>query len=152
MDLEAVVLMASKTAIYQHHCLSIYIPSSHCLLFIAGDLSSHRKIYHTNASDVFLGLFLSIIVTAVLELRWSGVSIEDLWRNEQFWVIGGVSAHLFAVFQGFLKMLAGIDTDFTVTAKAADDAEFGELYIVKWTTLLIAPTTLLIVNIVGVVA
>ncbi|PNT12199.1 hypothetical protein POPTR_011G069600v4 [Populus trichocarpa] len=104
------------------------------------------------ASMLFLGLFISIIVTAVLELRWSGVSIEDLWRNEQFWVIGGVSAHLFAVFQGFLKLLAGIDTNFTVTAKAADDTEFGELYMVKWTTLLIPPTTLLIINIVGVVA
>jgi cellulose synthase A len=101
---------------------------------------------------LFLGLFISIIGTAVLELRWSGVSIEDLWRNEQFWVIGGVSAHLFAVFQGFLKMLAGIDTNFTVTAKAAEDTEFGELYMVKWTTLLIPPTTLLIINIVGVVA
>ncbi|KAJ6728446.1 X-BOX TRANSCRIPTION FACTOR-RELATED [Salix koriyanagi] len=77
------------------------------------------------ASMLFLGLFISIIVTAVLELRWSGVSIEDLWRNEQFWVIG---------------------------AKAADDTEFGELYMVKWTTLLIPPTTLLIINIVGVVA
>nr|QGM77075.1 cellulose synthase 1 [Eucalyptus urophylla] len=104
------------------------------------------------ASVLFLGLFLSIIVTSVLELRWSGVSIEDWWRNEQFWVIGGVSAHLFAVFQGFLKMLAGLDTNFTVTTKAADDAEFGELYMIKWTTLLIPPTTLLIVNMVGVVA
>lgn len=74
----------------------------------------------------FLALFLSIIVTGVLELRWSGVSIEDWWRNEQFWVIGGVSAHLFAVFQGLLKVLAGVDTNFTVTAKAANDAEFGE--------------------------
>lgn len=88
----------------------------------------------------------------MLELRWSGVSIEDLWRNEQFWVIGGVSAHLFAVFQGLLKMLAGVDTNFTVTAKAAEDSEFGELYLVKWTTLLIPPTTLIIVNMVGVVA
>ncbi|KAG5034191.1 hypothetical protein JHK87_009101 [Glycine soja] len=104
------------------------------------------------ASALFLGLFLSIIVTSVLELRWSGVTIEALWRNEQFWVIGGVSAHLFAVFQGFLKMLAGVDTNFTVTAKAADDTEFGELYIIKWTTLLIPPTTLIIINIVGVVA
>ncbi|RRT40322.1 hypothetical protein B296_00024231 [Ensete ventricosum] len=100
----------------------------------------------------FLGLFISIILTSVLELRWSGVGIEDLWRNEQFWVIGGVSAHLFAVFQGFLKMLAGIDTNFTVTAKATDDAEFGELYVFKWTTVLIPPTTILVVNIVGVVA
>ncbi|KAK9093038.1 hypothetical protein Syun_027949 [Stephania yunnanensis] len=104
------------------------------------------------ASVLFLGLFMSIISTSVLELRWSGVGIEDWWRNEQFWVIGGVSAHLFAVFQGFLKMLAGLDTNFTVTAKAADDAEFGELYVFKWTTVLIPPTTILIVNIVGVVA
>ncbi|KAE8671790.1 putative Pentatricopeptide [Hibiscus syriacus] len=49
-------------------------------------------------------------------------------------------------------MLAGIDTNFNVTANAADDAEFGELYTVKWTTLLIPPTTLLIVNMVGVMA
>nr|XP_016511297.1 PREDICTED: cellulose synthase A catalytic subunit 8 [UDP-forming]-like [Nicotiana tabacum] len=104
------------------------------------------------ASILFLGLFLSIIVTGVLELRWSGIGIEDWWRNEQFWVIGGVSAHLFAVFQGFLKMLAGIDTNFTVTAKAADDGEFGDLYIFKWTTVLIPPTTILILNLVGVVA
>ncbi|XP_031402696.1 cellulose synthase A catalytic subunit 7 [UDP-forming] isoform X1 [Punica granatum] len=107
----------------------------------------------TNLASVwFLALFLSIIATGILELRWSGVSIEDWWRNEQFWVIGGVSAHLFAVFQGLLKVLAGIDTNFTVTSKAADDAEFGELYLFKWTTLLIPPTTLIILNMVGVVA
>lgn len=104
------------------------------------------------ASILFLGLFISIISTSILELRWSGIGIEDWWRNEQFWVIGGVSAHLFAVFQGFLKMVAGLDTNFTVTAKAAEDGEFGDLYIFKWTTLLIPPTTLLIVNMVGVVA
>ncbi|XP_058208031.1 cellulose synthase A catalytic subunit 4 [UDP-forming] [Rhododendron vialii] len=104
------------------------------------------------ASIWFMALFLSIIVTGVLELRWSGVSIQDWWRNEQFWVIGGVSAHLFAVFQGLLKVLAGVDTNFTVTAKAADDAEFGDLYLFKWTTLLIPPTTLIILNMVGVVA
>ncbi|KAL1560345.1 Cellulose synthase A catalytic subunit 8 [UDP-forming] [Salvia divinorum] len=104
------------------------------------------------ASVLFLGLFISIILTSVIELRWSGVSIEALWRNEQFWVIGGVSAHLFAVFQGFLKMLAGVDTNFTVTAKAADDGEFADLYVFKWTTVLIPPTTILIINLVGVVA
>lgn len=104
------------------------------------------------ASLWFMALFLSIIVTGVLELRWSGVSIQDWWRNEQFWVIGGVSAHLFAVFQGLLKVLAGVDTNFTVTSKSADDAEFGDLYLFKWTTLLIPPTTLIILNMVGVVA
>ncbi|URD95256.1 cellulose synthase A catalytic subunit [Musa troglodytarum] len=104
------------------------------------------------ASVWFLALFLSIIATGILELRWSGVSIQDWWRNEQFWVIGGVSAHLFAVFQGLLKVLGGVDTNFTVTAKAAEDSEFGELYLFKWTTLLIPPTTLIILNMVGVVA
>lgn len=119
-----------------------------CLLtgeFIIPTLSNLASIY-------FMLLFISIIVTGVLELRWSGVSIEEWWRNEQFWVIGGVSAHFFAVFQGLLKVLAGIDTNFTVTAKASDDNEFGELYAFKWTTLLIPPTTLLVINLVGIVA
>ena len=101
----------------------------------------------------FILLFVSIFATSILELRWSGVSIEDWWRNEQFWVISGTSAHLFAVFQGLLKVLAGIDTNFTVTSKASDDdGEFAELYVFKWTSLLIPPTTVLIVNLVGIVA
>ncbi|KAK9682663.1 hypothetical protein RND81_10G087900 [Saponaria officinalis] len=105
------------------------------------------------ASLLFIFLFVSIAITGILELRWSGVSIDDWWRNEQFWVIGGTSAHLFAVFQGLLKVLAGIDTNFTVTSKAADeDGDFAELYIFKWTSLLIPPTTVLVVNLVGVVA
>jgi len=119
-----------------------------CLLtgkFIIPTLSNAATIW-------FLGLFMSIIVTSALELRWSGIGIEDWWRNEQFWVIGGVSAHLFAVFQGILKMIAGLDTNFTVTAKATDDTEFGELYLFKWTTVLIPPTSILVLNLVGVVA
>ncbi|CAM0882709.1 unnamed protein product [Alopecurus aequalis] len=107
----------------------------------------------SNAATIwFLGLFTSIILTSVLELRWSGIGIEDWWRNEQFWVIGGISAHLFAVFQGILKMIIGLDTNFTVTSKAAEDGDFGELYVFKWTTVLIPPTTILVLNLVGVVA
>lgn len=104
------------------------------------------------ASLSFLSLFICIFTTSVLEMRWSGVGIDEWWRNEQYWVIGGVSAHLFAVFQGILKVLAGVDTNFTVTSKAGDDADFSELYTFKWTTLLIPPTTLLIINLIGVVA
>jgi len=107
----------------------------------------------TFASLFFIALFLSIFATGILEMRWSGVGIDEWWRNEQFWVIGGVSAHLFAVVQGLLKVLAGIDTNFTVTSKASDeDGDFTELYLFKWTALLIPPTTLLVINIVGVVA
>ncbi|KAI8570298.1 hypothetical protein RHMOL_Rhmol01G0023600 [Rhododendron molle] len=119
-----------------------------CLLtdkFIMPEISTFASLF-------FISLFISIFTTGILELRWSGVSIEEWWRNEQFWVIGGVSAHLFAVVQGLLKVLAGIDTNFTVTSKASDDEDFGELYAFKWTTLLIPPTTILIINLVGVVA
>ncbi|KAJ6330759.1 hypothetical protein OIU76_009373 [Salix suchowensis] len=93
-----------------------------CLLtdkFIMPEISTFASLF-------FIGLFLSIFSTGILELRWSGVSIEEWWRNEQFWVI--------------------------VTSKATDDEDFGELYAFKWTTLLIPPTTILIFNLVGVVA
>ncbi|KAM7276068.1 hypothetical protein ACFE04_017934 [Oxalis oulophora] len=118
-----------------------------CLLtgkFIVPEISNY-------ASLIFILLFSSIAATGVLEMQWGGVGIDDWWRNEQFWVIGGVSSHLFALFQGLLKVLAGVDTNFTVTSKAADDGEFSELYIFKWTSLLVPPTTLLIINIIGVV-
>lgn len=56
------------------------------------------------------------------------------------------------MFQGLLKVLAGVDTNFTVTSKAGDVEALPQLYAFKWTTLLIPPTTLLIINLVGVVA
>ncbi|KAL1067059.1 hypothetical protein V6Z11_D12G104400 [Gossypium hirsutum] len=118
-----------------------------CLLtgkFIVPEISNYAGV-------VFMALFVSIAVTGILEMQWGGVGIDDWWRNEQFWVIGGVSSDLFALFQGLLKVLAGVSTSFTVTSKAADDGEFSELYLFKWTSLLIPPTTLLIINVVGVV-
>jgi len=119
-----------------------------CLLtgkFIIPEISNYASLW-------FIALFVCIITTGVLEMRWSGVGIDDWWRNEQFWVIGGVSAHLFALFQGLLKVLAGVDTNFTVTTKGGDDGEFSDLYLFKWTNLLIPPTTLLVINIIGVIA
>lgn len=118
-----------------------------CLLtgkFIVPEISNYAGV-------IFIALFVSIAVTGILEMQWGGVGIDDWWRNEQFWVIGGVSSHLFALFQGLLKVLGGVDTNFTVTSKAADDGEFSELYLFKWTALLVPPTTLLIINIVGVI-
>jgi cellulose synthase A len=79
------------------------------------------------------------------------MGIDEWWRNEQFWVIDGVSTHLFVTFQGF-KMLVGINTNFTMTSKASEDKDFGKLHAFKWTTLLILPTTLAFINIVGIVA
>lgn len=52
---------------------------------------------------MFLVYLLLITVTlmllSLLEVKWSGIALEELWRNEQFWVIGGSSAHLVAVLQ-----------------------------------------------------
>ncbi|XP_047314819.1 cellulose synthase A catalytic subunit 2 [UDP-forming]-like isoform X2 [Impatiens glandulifera] len=118
-----------------------------CLLtgkFIVPEISNY-------ASILFMALFMLIAATSILEMQWGGVGIDDWWRNEQFWVIGGVSSHLFALFQGLLKVLAGVNTNFTVTSKGGDDGAFSELYLFKWTSLLIPPTTLLILNVVGVV-
>lgn len=118
-----------------------------CLLtgkFIVPEISNY-------ASILFMALFISIAATGILEMQWGGVGIHDWWRNEQFWVIGGASSHLFALIQGLLKVLAGVNTNFTVTSKAADDGEFSELYLFKWTSLLIPPLTLLVFNLIGVI-
>ncbi|XP_078438513.1 cellulose synthase-like protein D2 [Wolffia australiana] len=100
-----------------------------------------------------LGITLTLCLLAVLEIRWSGVSLEEWWRNEQFWLIGGTSAHLAAVFQGLLKVIAGVDISFTLTSKASGedaDDEFAELYAVKWTALMIMPLTIIMVNLIAI--
>jgi len=55
----------------------------------------------------FTALILSFLATSILELRWSQVSFEAWWRNEQFWLISGISAHLAAVVQ-VCSRLAGL--------------------------------------------
>ncbi|PON85435.1 Cellulose synthase [Trema orientale] len=100
-----------------------------------------------------LGITLSLIALAVLEIKWSGIELEEWWRNEQFWLIGGTSAHLAAVLQGLLKVIAGIEISFTLTSKSAgDDAndEFADLYIFKWTSLMVPPITIMMINLIGI--
>ncbi|KAK6947369.1 hypothetical protein RJ641_000842 [Dillenia turbinata] len=100
-----------------------------------------------------LGITLTLCMLAVLEIKWSGISLEEWWRNEQFWLIGGTSAHLAAVLQGLLKVLAGIEISFTLTSKSAGDDEndeFADLYIIKWTSLMIPPITIMMVNLIAI--
>lgn len=105
----------------------------------------------------FLVYLLTITVTlsllAILEIKWSGIELEEWWRNEQFWLIGGTSAHLAAVLQGLLKVIAGIEISFTLTSKSAGedvDDMFADLYIVKWTSLMIPPITIMMVNLIAI--
>ncbi|CAK9855779.1 unnamed protein product [Sphagnum jensenii] len=105
----------------------------------------------------FLIYLLTITVTlfmlAILEVKWSRITLEEWWRNEQFWVIGGTSAHLAAVFQGLLKVIAGINISFTLTSKSGAEDEsdiYADLYVVKWSSLFIPPITIILTNIIAI--
>lgn len=115
--------------------------------FIVKDLNITFLIYLLVQSLCLIGL-------AILEVKWSGIGLEEWWRNEQFWVIGGTSAHFAAVIQGLLKVMAGIEISFTLTTKSAaedNDDIYADLYIVKWTSLMIPPIVIAMVNIVAMI-
>nr|GME00064.1 cellulose synthase-like protein D3 [Ipomoea batatas] len=100
-----------------------------------------------------LVITLTLCMLAVLEIKWSGINLEEWWRNEQFWLIGGTSAHLAAVLQGLLKVIAGIEISFTLTSKSAgddNDDEFADLYIIKWSSLMIPPITIMMINLIAI--
>ncbi|ONK80065.1 uncharacterized protein A4U43_C01F13440 [Asparagus officinalis] len=106
----------------------------------------------------FLVFLLTITITlaliSLLEVKWSGIALEELWRNEQFWVIGGTSAHLAVVLQDLLKVIAWIEISFTLKAKSANedvDDIYADLYVVKLTSLFIMPLTIISVNVVVLV-
>ncbi|KAJ8764963.1 hypothetical protein K2173_010428 [Erythroxylum novogranatense] len=108
-------------------------------------------------SIAFLSYLLCITVCliglAILEVKWSGIELEEWWRNEQFWLISGTSAHLAAVVQGLLKVMAGIEISFTLTSKSAGDENediYAELHLVKWTSLMIPPIVIAMTNIIAI--
>ncbi|CAL5395084.1 unnamed protein product [Camellia sinensis] len=108
-----------------------------------------------NVTFLIFLLIITITLTllSLLEVKWSGIALEEWWRNEQFWVIGGSSAHIAAVIQGLLKVLAGIEISFKLTAKSAAEDEddiYADLYVVKWTSLFIMPLTIIVVNLVAI--
>lgn len=114
--------------------------------FIVQSLDIYFLVY-------LLVITLTLCMLAVLEVKWAGITLDEWWRNEQFWVIGGTSAHIAAVMQGLLKVIAGIDISFTLTSKASNegqDDEFADLYVVKWTSLMIPPLTIMMVNIIAI--
>ncbi|MQL89350.1 hypothetical protein Taro_021919 [Colocasia esculenta] len=115
------------------------------------------KFIVQSLSVMFLTFLLVITTTlcllAILEIRWSGITLHDWWRNEQFWLIGGTSAHPAAVLQGLLKVIAGVDISFTLTSKPASDDNddaFADLYVVKWSFLMVPPITIMMVNMIAI--
>ncbi|OMO88326.1 Cellulose synthase [Corchorus olitorius] len=128
----------------------------YCFLPALSLFSGQFIVQGLNIPFLFYLLVITLTLTfiSLLEVKWSGIGLEEWWRNEQFWVIGGTSAHLVAVIQGLLKVVAGIEISFTLTSKSAGEDEediYADLYIVKWTSLFIMPLTIIIVNLVAVV-
>ncbi|KAL8141452.1 hypothetical protein V2J09_014484 [Rumex salicifolius] len=114
--------------------------------FIVQNLSIAFLVY-------LLIMTLCLIGLAILEVKWSGIELEEWWRNEQFWLISGTSSHLAAVVQGLLKVFAGIEIHFTLTSKSVGEDEddvYAELYLVKWTSLMIPPIVIAMVNIIAI--
>ncbi|XP_007034422.2 PREDICTED: cellulose synthase-like protein D1 isoform X1 [Theobroma cacao] len=129
---------------------------TYCFLPALSLFSGQFIVQGLNVAFLFYLLIISLTLTflSLLEVKWSGIALEEWWRNEQFWVIGGTSAHLVAVIQGLLKVIAGIEISFTLTSKSAGDDEddiYADLYVVKWTSLFILPLTIIVVNLVAVV-
>ncbi|EFJ29751.1 family 2 glycosyltransferase [Selaginella moellendorffii] len=100
-----------------------------------------------SASLLLVTVLLCIGASAILEMRWSGVSAEEWWQDEQLWVIGGVSSHLVALFQGLVKVLGGGDS-FSFEAPTCVCISTGT----GWSSLLVPPLTILVINMVGVAA
>ncbi|KAH0459057.1 hypothetical protein IEQ34_011871 [Dendrobium chrysotoxum] len=126
----------------------------YCILPAVSLFSGQFIVQSLNVA--FLIFLLAITITlcllALLEIKWSGITLHEWWRNEQFWVIGGTSAHPAAVLQGLLKVIAGVDISFTLTSKPANDEnddEFAELYMVKWSFLMVPPITIMMVNMIA---
>ncbi|KAJ6695797.1 CELLULOSE SYNTHASE-LIKE PROTEIN [Salix koriyanagi] len=90
-------------------------------LFIVASLTVTFLVY------LFI-ISVTLCILAVLEINWSGIELEEWWRNEQFWLIGGTSAHLAAVLQGLLKVIAGIEISLTLTSKSAGDNVDDEFF------------------------
>ncbi|KAG6483038.1 hypothetical protein ZIOFF_059678 [Zingiber officinale] len=89
---------------------------------------------------------LTLCLLSILETMWSGIAFEEWWRNEQFWLIGGTSAHFGAVLQMFLKLIAGIVISFIPTWELEDD-EDGEF---SDTCLMILPITIMMANLIAI--
>ncbi|KAK9167174.1 hypothetical protein Scep_002365 [Stephania cephalantha] len=128
----------------------------YCFLPAFSLFSGHFIVETLNITFLSYLFIITICITllSLLEVKWSGIALEEWWRNEQFWVIGGSSAHLAAVLQGLLKVIAGIEISFTLISKSTAEYEddiYADLYVVKWTSLFIMPLTIMVINVVALV-
>ncbi|GFP94342.1 cellulose synthase-like protein d1 [Phtheirospermum japonicum] len=144
-------------AIYPFSSIFLVI---YCILPALSPFTGEFIVRSLDATFLFYVLLITLTLTLIslLEVRWSGIGLEEWWRNEQFWVIGGTSAYLAAVLQGLLKAITGIEikpkptTSQSTGENAVDDIDiYADLHAVKWTNLFIMPLIIIIVNLVALV-
>ncbi|KAL6657843.1 hypothetical protein ACP70R_005623 [Stipagrostis hirtigluma subsp. patula] len=101
-------------------------------------------------------LYLVILIAmteliGMVEIKWAGLTLLDLIRNEQFYIIGATAVYPLAVWHIVLKLiLRGKGVSFKLTAKQATSAtteKFAELYEVQWAPLLIPTIVVIAVNV-----
>ncbi|KAL8141745.1 hypothetical protein V2J09_014777 [Rumex salicifolius] len=141
-----------NVAIYPFTSIFLII---YCFLPALSLFSGQFIVQQLNITFLLYLLVISVTLCllAILEIKWSKITLEEWWRNEQFWLIGGVSSHLAAVVQGLLKVVAGIEISFTLTSKSMGDDnedEFADLYMIKWTSLMIPPLVIIVVNLIAI--
>ncbi|XP_020272341.1 probable cellulose synthase A catalytic subunit 8 [UDP-forming] isoform X2 [Asparagus officinalis] len=97
-------------------------------------------------------LLISTFSSGILEMRWSGVTTQEWWRHHQFKVIGGISAYLFAVIYGTMKILIRKKSDLVVLIDKSAEDEFPGLYAFRWTSLSVLPITVIFINLWAIIA
>ncbi|KAL5231152.1 hypothetical protein ABZP36_029928 [Zizania latifolia] len=142
------------------YCLFPAVP------LVAGDAATGMVAVPPTATyAAFLAaMILTLATVAVLEARWSEITLGEWWRNEQFWMVSATSAYLAAVAQVALKVTAGKEISFKLTSKrhattattagagGKEKDRYAELYVVRWTMLMVPTSAVLAVNMASMAA
>ncbi|OEL31438.1 putative mixed-linked glucan synthase 6 [Dichanthelium oligosanthes] len=129
----------------------IFYTTVPALSFVTGHFIVQRP---TTMFYVYLAIVLgTLLILAVLEVKWAGVTVFEWFRNGQFWMTASCSAYLAAVCQVLVKVVFRRDISFKLTSKQPSGDEkkdpYADLYVVRWTWLMVTPIIIILVNIIG---
>ncbi|KAL5197949.1 hypothetical protein ABZP36_001461 [Zizania latifolia] len=97
-----------------------------------------------------IGVIAMIHVIGMFEVWWSGITLLDWCRNEQFYMIGATGVYPTAVLYMLLKLVTGKGIYFRLTSKQTASSsrdKFADLYTVRWVPLLIPTIVVIAVNV-----
>ncbi|KAM3391806.1 hypothetical protein ACQJBY_013111 [Aegilops geniculata] len=116
-----------------------------------------EQLYIQRPFGTYMAYLVAVIamvhVIGMFEVRWSGITLLDWFRNEQFYMIGATGVYPTAVLYMLLKLVTGKGIYFRLTSKqteACSNDKFADLYTVRWVPLLIPTAAVIIVNVAAV--